>query len=311
MAKKKDKIPTEELEVKGAEVATTNEAGETVFAETDDYQSESPAETLDAVEKSEGKEKKPKKEKAEEVDELLEKVGTGEIIYVPVMRLTLLEANPRLIGKSELTKLSNSLESDKAYFENRPCLVNKVGDKLVVYAGNMRVRAAMNLGWRLVPCLIDEISPDLQDVRMFKDNMHAGEFNMKMLLKTFDVGFLQHDVGMTFSKADLTKYLKEDKKRAKGGDDSEDDDAFDDEGFGDDVEGFEGFEEEDDHLYIAQKFTNGTKPDALHFRQWEIPMSKGDAEWFKELLEYYRARNKSLTNFWAWFIEIIEEAEQE
>lgn len=252
-----------------------------------------------------------KKKKKEDIDELLTKVGTGEIIYVPISRLTLLESNPRLIGKSELTKLANSLEADKAYFETRPCLVNKVDDKLIVYAGNMRVRAALTLGWRLVPCLIDEIDAHNQDVRMFKDNMHAGEFNMKMLLKTFDVGFLQHDVGMNFTKAEITKFLKNGKnKQNEDGTDNED---YIDEGnlIGSAETDFEfETEEEDDNLYIASKFTNGTKPDALHFRQWEIPMSKGDAIWFTELLEDYRSKNKTLTNFWVWFRETIQDFEQ-
>lgn len=262
----------------------------------------------EAQEENSKEEKKGKKDKDKkpETDELLEKVGTGEIIYMPINRLTLLEANPRLIGKSELTKLANSLEADKAFFETRPCLVNKVEDKFVVYAGNMRVRAAISLGWRLVPCIIDEIAPDLQDVRMFKDNMHAGEFNMKLLLKTFEVGYLQHDVGMTFSKAELSKYLKEDKQRKEAA--GEEDDDFIDPLF--EGEGALEYEDdEDDHLYIAQKFTNGTKPDALHFRQWEIPMSKSDAEWFTNLLDEFKTKNKTLTNFWAWFREVITENE--
>ena len=258
-------------------------------------------ETTDSTEVSAPKEK-AKKEPKEEKDDLLEKVGTGEIVYVPISRLTLLEANPRLIGKSELTKLSNSIEADKAYFESRPCLVNLVNGVFYVYAGNMRVRASIMLGWRLVPCIIDELDSELQDVRMFKDNMHAGEFNMKLLLKSFELGYLQFDVGMNFTKSELSKFLKEDKKR-KGSEDFEDEEGnF---GMGSEFEEEEEEEDEENHLFIAGKFTNGTKPDALHFRQWEIPLSKGDAIWFQELLADYRTKNKTLTNFWAWFRETI------
>lgn len=243
------------------------------------------------------------------------KIGTGEIVYVPILDLTLLDANPRLIGKSELAKLQNSMERDKGFFEARPCLVNKVGDKLVVYAGNQRVRAAINLGWRLVPCLIDEISPDLQSIRMFKDNMHSAEFDMTELVRTFSLGYLLQDAGFNLSKTEISRLLKEDTaankveegdfvpEYVKKGDGGEEDD---DGSFADGDEGdffADGAEEEDNELYIAGKFTNATKPPAFNFRQYEIPMSEDDFNWFKQLLADYKARHKVTTNFLGDFTE--------
>ncbi|CAB4185556.1 ParB/Sulfiredoxin [uncultured Caudovirales phage] len=249
------------------------------------------------------------------------KVGTGEIIYVPILDLTLLDANPRLIGKSELTKLQNSMEKDKYFFEARPCLVNKVGDKLVVYAGNQRVRAAINLGWRLVPCLIDEITPDLQSVRMFKDNMHSAEFDMTELVRTFSLGYLLQDAGFNLSKSEIGRLLKEDTENkvnadpdfvpeyvAKTGADGEDAGEFAE---SDDGSFFEdGTDPEEEELYIAGKFTNATKPPSFNFRQYEIPMAEDDYLWFKELLAEYKARNKVTTNFLSDFVAKCREGKE-
>lgn len=229
-----------------------------------------------------------------------EGVGTGQIIYKLISELTLLETNPRLIGKTELNRLCNSLETDKGFFESRPCLINKVGDKLIVYAGNMRVRAALMLGWRLVPCIVDEIPSDLQDTRMFKDNIHYAEFDMAELLKTFDPAYLMHDIGMDISKKELSKLLKKDAEQTPS---LEDNLNFDQNDIVD-----------DDHLYIADKFTNGTKPAAFHHRQYEIPLAKETNEWMKSLVEDYKKKNKTTTTFMKDFriaVQVGQQAERD
>ena len=100
---------------------------------------------------------------------------------------------------------------------------------------------------------------------------------------------------MPLSKKDISKYVKDSNVYATGADQdfvpSEDD--------------FEGIDEQDEHLFIASKFTNGTKPDSIHFRQWEIPLSKGDAIWFQDLLDDYKAKNKTTINFWSWFLGVV------
>lgn len=236
--------------------------------------------------KEQDKADKKKQKVAKETEE--NKVTTdGRIVYKLISELTLLEANPRLIGKTEINQLCNSLETDKGFFEARPALVNKVQDKLIVYAGNMRVRAAIMLGWRLVPCIIDEIPNDAQEIRMFKDNMHYAEFDMQELLKTFDPAYLLHDIGMTISKKELSKAMKEmdkNKENVLAGEDL----AGNFEGLGD---------ETDENLYISEKFTNGTKPASFVFRQYEIPLSKETNQWLAGVLEDYKKTHKSTTNF--------------
>jgi hypothetical protein len=50
-------------------------------------------------------------------------------------------------------------------------------------------------------------------------------------------------------------------------------------------------------LYIAEKFTNGTKPDAFHFRQYEIPMNKDAYQNLANIVADYKKKNKGTTNF--------------
>jgi len=282
-----------------AKERTKKEKGKVVATEAADLQAE-------AVPTGERKAKTLRqltKEQNEKADGLLDQVGTGTIVYVPISRLTLLETNPRLIGRAELTKLANSIEADKAFFEARPCLVNKVGTeedfKLVVYAGNMRVRAVIMLGWRMVPCIIDEITEQNQDTRMFKDNMHAGEFDMAMLMKTFDVGYLLQDVGMNLSKKDISKHLKEDAEKADTGADA-------DLSFGED-----DFEDGDDLRITEGPMTNVTNHAALDFKRWQLPLSKEDDAVLDGLVEEWKKKNKdNIIGFWNWMIAQIIEHER-
>lgn len=125
------------------------------------------------------------------------------IDLVPIKMLTLLEKNPRKITKEQFHKLCKSLEEDPEFFSNRPCLVHKVEDKLIVYAGNQRVLAAKKIGWKEVPVLIDEnLSDELIKNRIIKDNKHYGEFDFDLLANEWeiedllDAGFLPSELSV-------------------------------------------------------------------------------------------------------------------
>src|ERR1051326_318640 len=96
---------------------------------------------------------------------------TKHIEFIKIKDLSLLENNPRRISAQQLNKLCTSLEADKEFFEMRPCLVNRKDGKLVVYAGNQRVRAAKKLKWKEVPCLIeDDLDEQTMNSRIINDN---------------------------------------------------------------------------------------------------------------------------------------------
>lgn len=111
-----------------------------------------------------------------------------EIKKIAISKLTLLENNPRKISSEQMQLLVKSLEDDPDFFNSRPCLVNQKDGKLIVYAGNQRVRAAKKLKWKEVPCIVDE---DLSEARMkdrvVKDNKTFGEFDFDILANEFDI----------------------------------------------------------------------------------------------------------------------------
>lgn len=116
---------------------------------------------------------------------------TRTIEYIKIKDLKLLEENPRKITYEQMNKLCASLESDKGFFDLRPCLVNRVDGVLTVYAGNQRVRAAKKLKWKEVPCLIeDNLDEAIMKSRIVKDNAHFGEFDWDILANDFEIDML-------------------------------------------------------------------------------------------------------------------------
>lgn len=111
-----------------------------------------------------------------------------EIKKISISKLSLLENNPRKINGDQMQKLVESLESDPDFFNKRPCLVNDKDGKLIVYAGNQRIRAAKKLKWKEVPCIVDQnLDEELMKDRIVKDNKTYGEFDYDILANEFDL----------------------------------------------------------------------------------------------------------------------------
>lgn len=105
-----------------------------------------------------------------------------DITLIPVKELKLNERNPRKIDKVQFDKLCLNILNDPEYFKMRPCLVNKIDNELVVYAGNQRLRAAKKNGMTEVPCIVEENIPeDILRKRIVVDNIHNGEHDYDML----------------------------------------------------------------------------------------------------------------------------------
>jgi DNA modification methylase len=87
------------------------------------------------------------------------------------------DRNPRSISASRLENLKRSLQDDREFLDARPLLVNSYpGRENVVIAGNMRLRAAQELGWQDVPVLIVSLPPDIEAKWNLKDNNQWGDY---------------------------------------------------------------------------------------------------------------------------------------
>lgn len=121
--------------------------------------------------------------------------------YVPVDELALLENNPRTISREQFEKLKKSVAERKAYFEGRPCLVNHKDGKLVVFAGNQRLKAAKALNMDKVPCVIYEnLSKKEEKELTVLDNSEFGRWDAEILANEFSDLPLEELMGEEFGK---------------------------------------------------------------------------------------------------------------
>jgi len=148
---------------------------------------------------------------------------------IPLKKLTLLEKNPRKITKEQLEKLCKSLKDDPEFLKKRPILVNLVNDVYHVYAGNQRVQAAKKIGWKTIPCDVDEnLDESLIKSRVIKDNRTYGEFDFDILANEYDFDDL---IEYGFSPEELLgkeieEILNEDEDEDTSLEPSKDEDAF-------------------------------------------------------------------------------------
>jgi hypothetical protein len=91
--------------------------------------------------------------------------------------------NPRLIKDDKFYKLVKSLEEDPDFCNVRPVVVNK---DMIVLGGNMRLKAAKELGWKEIPCEIVDWSEEKQRAFTIKDNVGYGEWDWEMLANEWD-----------------------------------------------------------------------------------------------------------------------------
>jgi DNA modification methylase len=93
---------------------------------------------------------------------------------VELARLREWSENPRTIRAERLTALKRAMLEDRAMLWARPLLHLPDG---TVFAGNMRLRAARELGWDTIPALEVELSPDEAHVWALRDNNAYGEWD--------------------------------------------------------------------------------------------------------------------------------------
>ena len=107
-----------------------------------------------------------------------------KIEYLPVENLKVHPDNPRLIKDNQFKKLCESVKANPDYFETRPILANK---DLVIFAGNMRWRAAKEVGLKEVPVAVMDIPEARQREIMIRDNRENGEWDWDKLANDFEI----------------------------------------------------------------------------------------------------------------------------
>lgn len=111
-------------------------------------------------------------------------VNKGQIEGVP--------KNPRFIRDNKYKQLVESIRNTPEMMKARPLIVHKQGDKYVVLAGNMRLRAMRELKWHECPCAITAEGTEAKKLREYaiKDNVAFGEDDMDLLANEWDLGEL-------------------------------------------------------------------------------------------------------------------------
>ncbi len=140
-----------------------------------------------------------------------------KIEYIKTSDLKTHPNNPRLCKDHQFKILCESIKKNPDYFETRPILCNK---DLVIFAGNMRQKAALEVGMAEVPVCIMDISEERQRELMIRDNRSAGEFSFDILANEFEIedlkeyGFEDFELGMNEDeinspiKKDLVSFKK-------------------------------------------------------------------------------------------------------
>jgi hypothetical protein len=97
--------------------------------------------------------------------------------------------NPRVIKDEKFAKLVQSIKEFPQMLEKRPlvCFTDTDG-KLVVLGGNMRLKAAKELGLKELPILLaDDWTAEQRAEFLIKDNVGFGEWNWDELQSDWDV----------------------------------------------------------------------------------------------------------------------------
>ena len=112
------------------------------------------------------------------------KNNTGQVEGLP--------KNPRLIRDEKFDKLKKSLEDDPEMMQLREVIAYDNGGELVVICGNMRLRAAKDLGIKEVPVKVLPTDTPIEKLKAYtiKDNVPFGEHDWSDLANEWDADLL-------------------------------------------------------------------------------------------------------------------------
>lgn len=122
--------------------------------------------------------------------------NTGQVPGLP--------ENPRFIKDERFEKLVKSIKDDPEMLELRELLVFPYNNYFVVIAGNMRLRAMTELGYKEAPCKVIHPETPVEKLRAIavKDNIPFGQHDFDLLASQWefdellDFGFEKWEFGM-------------------------------------------------------------------------------------------------------------------
>ena len=141
------------------------------------------------------------------------------MIYKLIADIKANPKNPRIIKDNKFAKLVKSIKEFPQMLEKRPliCFTDTDG-KLVVLGGNMRLKAAKEVGLKELPILLaDDWTEEQKAQFLIKDNVGFGEWDWSDLANNWDSKQLEEwgldipgftdveDLGETFSLPDGDK----------------------------------------------------------------------------------------------------------
>lgn len=106
-------------------------------------------------------------------------LNTGQIPDVP--------KNPRFIKTERYEKLKKSLQDNPEMLPARELLVYNYDGELIVIGGNMRLRAAKELGYKEIPCkILEDLTSEQIRAIVIKDNVSFGSDDFEQLANEWD-----------------------------------------------------------------------------------------------------------------------------
>jgi len=113
-------------------------------------------------------------------------------MLVPITSIKTNKSNPRIIKDDKFKKLVKSIHEFPDMLNKRQlvCYTDTDG-KYVVIGGNMRLKAAQELGLKELPILLaDDWTQEQRDEFLIKDNVGFGEWDWDQLANEWDAGKL-------------------------------------------------------------------------------------------------------------------------
>lgn len=156
-----------------------------------------------------------------------------QIVFRKVADLSLLETNPRKIKKADFQRLVDSIKAN-GFWNHRPVALEEVDGKLVVLAGNQRLKAAKRLKIKEVPTILySDLTEEERNDIILRDNINNGEFDYDAL----QLGEVWQGVDMEYIGIEIPQEEKERAARKRGdSSDGDDENKPEDEGeYGDDT----------------------------------------------------------------------------
>lgn len=112
--------------------------------------------------------------------------------YIAIDELKQLENNPRQIKKADFERLKESVKKNDKFFEAHPIIASDRTGENVIIAGNMRHRAAKELGMTEVPAVIlHDLTEEQEREIIIRSNVENGEWDYDMLANEWDIDQLQ------------------------------------------------------------------------------------------------------------------------